>query len=481
MDMFAVNAGAVNGGAVNGSSIPVRTATAAISATADITALPTKIVSAKTNIVCLASLGATPTQFVSALADINGSSFVGFLPFTVHAGRAEIDCIADMSASVIRIVDAAVIIDCGVEMVVVPASTFGGVLIQGTADVFAGATKIQPGYVAAYCAATTSAAGVANRKMSANINGTAELRPEPKVNNVYDGYAFIDCTANITMTDVGAVKKISSASIDCSANIALNVSYVHANTKAAIDATAQVVVSPETKVGTGADIAGTASVVAIGTRTLFNGADVTATADIGARASQLHSVSAAINCVANVGVTNILTQSGGVELGVHSDVTAEPTRIRTCEAVVAATADVVVLSTYISHAATVDLQGSANVAVSGTATSFGEADISGTATIYAFPSATQQATTVVDANAEVVATSFLRQPGDSAIDGTATIYAWPSVEQFAEATINGDANIYPNARTNADASDPFERTMFRPYVDSLMFRPYVDTDMRRAA
>lgn len=481
MDMFAVNAGVVNGGALNGSSLPVRTASAAIPATANIAIVGTRVIAAGAQIACTASVSVTPTQIARALADIPGTATVGLAPVTVRAARAEILGTADVLSSVVRIVDATADIACSAELTVVPASTFGSVLIQCTANVIPDATKIQPGYVTAYCAATASAVAVANRMMSALINGVAELRPEPKVNNVYDGYAFIDCTADITMTDVGAVKKISSASIGCSADLALNVSYIHANTKAAIDATAQVIVNPETKVGTGADIAGTASVVAIGTRTMFNGANVAATAEIAVGAVQRHSVSAAINCVANVGVTNILTQSGDVELGGHSDVTAEPTRIRTCEAVVAATANVVVLSTYINHAATADLQGSADIAVSGATTLSGAADVSGTATIYAFPSAVQQATTAVGANAEVEATSFLRQPGDSTIDGTATIYAWPLVEQFAGAMVNGDANIQANARTNADATDPFERTMFRPYVDSLMFRPYVDTDMRRAA
>lgn len=481
MDMFAVNAGVVNGGALNGASIPVRTATVAISATANITALSTKIVSADVSIVCLASLSPTSTQLAGALAQIDGTAFVGFKPFMVQAGRAAIYCASDVTASVIRIVDAIAVIDCSAELIVVPASTFGGVLIQGFATIAAGATKVQPGYVSAYCAATVSAVSVANRKVSATINGTAELRPESQVNNLQDGYAFINCYGDVAVNDVGSVIKVSTANIYCTADISTKISYIHSNAKVDIIATAELVAVAENKVGTGADILGTASVSVIGTRITSASLNIGGTADISVLPAQRHVVTAAISCVAEISVQNILTQSATTEIAGTAEVIALPVRTRMSKAVVDATADVIVLSAYQAHAATADVRGTADTTAVGTLTVFGGTNITGTATIYTFPSAVQQAMASIDAKADVAAVPFLYQQATSAVDGTAVIYVLPLVTQFAGAVIEGDAYIYTDARTNAEATDPFERTMFRPYVDSLMFRPYVDTVMRRAA
>lgn len=71
-------------------------------------------------------------------------------------------------------------------------------------------------------------------------------------------------------------------------------------------------------------------------------------------------------------------------------------------------------------------------------------------------------------------------PGD-AINwiSTSDLYAQWTVLRQGEASFLSSSDFYAIGKTNADALDPPERTMTRPYSEREMRRPFIDREMRR--
>lgn len=424
-----LNGSVLNGAPLNGAQLAYHEGSASIDTSAVVSATGVRIVNAGATLVCTAGLVADAFRTVApeALFTCTGSLYAA--QTHVQAGGAEIHGTADVVAYVLRQVDASAQFDCTASINAVCDGQFGAAAITGTAAITADSTRIIPGGIAGpFGTAEFTAAALPIRMATAPIDCSATLRAEAstKVSGEsfyrHDGYADVLGTAGIA---AGAtVTKLPSAAITATATLTSSGTQIQPGAAnmggsgvLALGSNVFVMVVPT------AGITGTATVSASATRTVAAGAAFVGAADIAPSARQQHASAVVIDATALFA--------------------AQGTRVVMAESQTAAgTCEVVAFAHAIEP---------------------GAASLTGTATVSAdiafFPRTMAGAS--FDCAADIEANLHGQMAGVAAIIGTAQVIAVP--------------------RTNADADDPEERTMRRPFVDTTMRREFVDTEMRRAA
>lgn len=86
-----------------------------------------------------------------------------------------------------------------------------------------------------------------------------------------------------------------------------------------------------------------------------------------------------------------------------------------------------------------------------------------------------EVTSLVTASAEIY------RPGTAVITATSDMTAQWALLVFSSANLVAISTCTALASTNAEAPDPEERTMYRPFTERAMVRPFVDREMRRSA
>lgn len=482
MNLFAFNGHALNGAAtqlIQAAANIVCSATVSPVATRNV--LPSASVSPAT-----AAFTAQSTHTQAAVANPTCTASIAATGKHTQAGAASLAGGASILATVLRVVQASADVMCTAQIIVIPASTLAYANAAGSGSVTATATKCQPGAASAAGSAEIAANPHVIRYVVAEaIAGGAQFRVEAKVNNKLDAYADIVGTAALATPNSGIVLRMANAIIYGEADVVPNVAYLHASTQAQVASESLVTAESTVHAITGAYIRTCAAeVVANATRIVRPAAALSGSAAMTATAVQNHAAPAVpiqggCEIVANVRL-NIPTsidalgwateftavgtviRGGKVEADAAAQISAEPIVTRGANINAQSSAQIIAFPV-VRHQASASAAGSGNVSLGGVVLRMARATAgTGTAAVSAAATRVVRPSAAVAASADVLA-----RPGQRHI---ATAQAFIA-----------SAAVVANMRSNAESLDPPERTLRRPFEDTLMRRPYEITEMRRAA
>lgn len=213
MNLFALNGAVINGS----SALPLVQAEAHIVCSASMAADATRTCFGQAASAGSAALTAQPTRTTYGDALFAGESQV--YPGITHqqAASAAIKASADITAFVVRIVNAEAHILGTATMSVIPAAALGRADIAAGAELTVDATRVT--FASAVMGGTCGidAAGIVTRYVHADITGQCAFKAEASYNAIQDGAANFAGAGSLAAADSGIVQSMAVATMVCQA------------------------------------------------------------------------------------------------------------------------------------------------------------------------------------------------------------------------------------------------------------------------
>lgn len=422
-----LNGAALNGVALNGGTLVVIEGAASFDTpSAELTASPNQIWAATANAVGNAEAVASATRGVLPEVVLTGSGELYANPHVEAAGEAAVGGSAEFVAYVITLVEAQAGFSCSALFDAVAQGDFGAANISGEASLSADASRIKDGGTATASGTCgfTAAGDVDRRAFATAVLGEAEF------------------TASYRVTSGGVTTHYPGAVLGGTGELELDPDYIFFNSASIFNC--------------GVDVAPSA------TQEQFAGAQFGTTASINAVLGILAFGEASLAGTANISATAVRTVQPDVAVGASAEISASAVQQHSVSSSIAATGEFAADSV-VNVSAAGQFSGSAE------------------ATATALREALSYAAFDCPGEFSAIGINVEKIQAEAAVAANADVYAFSTVLRQGTAAVAGTGELLADARTNVEADDPPERTMYRPYTERSMRRPFVDRIMREAA
>ena len=477
MNLFALNSNAING-----TSVSIIAVSANLLASTAATVVATRVQTTNVVLTGTATLVALQTHTLAAAADVLSLASLQAMGSAQLSASAQASCSAGFIASVLRMVPAEASLLCRAEFSAIPASQLGAANLAARSVFSARATHVKPGAVSALMSVQTTASALATRQVAAQLVTQAQLRSEAQQNKAVDGFADLAPSIQIGVPDVGIIRALAYADVTASV---IGLVQGTQERQGSVDAAclAEVVADSNVFAIVGSFLrSGLATIIADPIRVVLPAVTATATVSTSAAMLQNHVGNAQVTGTANTSATGLLL-IGGVSVSVSAatkTIVADATVIKNVEAditVAAATSAVAILRYFVSA----DLRAAAQTNASGTVLRMASAGLScvGLASVNGL--LTQYGAALVSGKANLSTTALAARMVAATVSGRAAVSPFAVALLPGRAAMASSAALVADSRTNAEALDPPERTLMRPFTDRVMYRPYTERTLRRAA
>lgn len=477
-----MNSYALNGSALNGATFVPLAGSATFDNYVNVAVAGTRVVNASATCDGYAGFTATGLRTAGVAATIDGYVNIVNAPKFIQAASATFDGYGDLRATVLRSVPGTANFDGHASFIAIPASTLGSANITGSATITATGTRVQPGAASASAGSLAfTPTGKVTRYVSASVNAAVDMRVEAQKNHAIDGFATFAGVLGITVPDIGIVFRQSPATFDGYLDIPANPTYIFTS---------------------GATLDNYCDGNAVPTITSVPDSVIDCYGSFTAQATRLVLGAANFPVTVKIDVGTGMGQAGTATFDNYVSINAPGVRVQTSSVVATGTVDmsaagVVLRMVQANLTSDADSSAAAPIVIAA-----GVASVNSSAAVTATP--TRLCLATIDGLITPQFTAFggiLNQggaafavAGDLAVAnpkyfaaGAAKINCIVSILAGHTRVVQGQANFTPGSsgsvsgRLNVEATDPPDRTFYRPALDNTLHRPFVDTELRRYA
>jgi len=460
-----MNSLALNSSSINGVVRGLVYATVAFACASAVSAVPVRVTKAEASVTSETTIRSDATYTHSTgRVDFAGIGNVYLTPQHTKASSAVVGGSANITAYVLRSIQATASLTTGVDIVAVVADFLGTADSSAGVTLVADATRIQKARAdsGAEARVTVTPEPVVTRLHTSQVFCGVTVRCEPSfaISGGFQHDAYQDILATSELVADPLALRMSSAVLAVEANSYGLATLVQPGRSAAYSDGVVVVAEPAIRATLISYLDVSANVIAQGVLTKIGDATLDASADIGASALQKHQAAALPQAASNLVCTAQITQHGHSNLLGENAVTATAVRV------------------LIGYASVVS---DAVITPTGHLTTFASADIGASATdISATPDFyPRYGYADITSQADVVTDVLIDRRVVSVLDAACSVVAAALRSLGASALVEGAVVVYADTVSNPESIDPQDRTFIRPAEITEFVRQADITEFRR--